>query len=161
MANVWIAQGLIDEILLEVERFFPLETGGAFFGYYSKKNDVVITHLIPAGPRAKHKKYSFEPDQSFQLEMMAELYFKHNAAIGYLGDWHSHPKHTANLSRRDEKTLLNIALSNTSKCPYPIMLIVGSLPKEWTVNCIRFVEGKHQIWPFYSCNYVPLKLKID
>jgi len=161
MANVWIAQGLIDEILLEIESFFPLETGGAFFGYYSKTNDVVITHLIPAGSRAKHKKYSFEPDQSFQLEMMAELYFKHNATISYLGDWHSHPKHKPKLSRRDEKTLLNIALTDTSKCPRPIMLIVGSLPKEWTINCVRFVEGKHQIWPFPLCKHEQLNLKVD
>jgi len=41
------------------------------------------------------------------------------------------------------------------------MLIVGSLPKEWTINCVRFVEGKHRIWPFYSCDYELLSLKID
>ena len=91
MAKVWISQKLIDDMLADVEEYFPLETGGSFFGYTSDSNDVVITHLIDAGPRAKRTKFSFEPDQGFQLPEMELLFYKHKGSVRYLGDWHSHP----------------------------------------------------------------------
>lgn len=161
MSNVWISQRLMNEMLADIEKFSPLETGGSFFGYHSKQNNVVITNLIPAGPNAKHKKYSFEPDQLFQLKIMEELYFEHNALINYLGDWHSHPSSVSCLSRRDEKTLLKIARSDTAQCPNPIMMIFGANPEKWTVNTVRFTFGKNKIWPFYQCNYEVLNLNVD
>jgi integrative and conjugative element protein (TIGR02256 family) len=161
VANIWIKQKLIDEILADIEDYSPLETGGAFFGYHSKSSDVVITHLIPAGPNAKHKRYSFEPDQEFQLKLMEELYYEKNASVSYLGDWHSHPTNVSNLSRRDERTLLNIALSASAQCQHPIMMIFGSCPEKWTINTVKFTEGKRYFWPLYKCNYETMTLIVD
>ena len=161
MVNAWISQKLVDEMLAEIEKFSPLETGGSFFGYHSKISDTVITHLIPAGPNAKHNRYSFEPDQKFQLKLMEELYFEGNAPISYLGDWHSHPNNFPSLSRRDEKTLLNIALSDSAQCQHPIMMIFGSCPEKWTINTVKFTEGKRYFWPLYKCNYEKMTLIVD
>ena len=145
VANIWINQKLIDEILADIENYSPLETGGAFFGYHSKNSDVVITHLIPVGPNAKHKRYSFEPDQEFQLKLMEELYFEKNASISYLGDWHSHPTN----------------VSDSAQCQHPIMMIFGSCPEKWTINTVKFTEGKRYFWPLYKCNYEQMIMIID
>lgn len=161
MANIWISQCFINEIINEIEVYSPLETGGAFFGYIAENGDVVVTDLISAGPGAKRRKYSFEPDQEYQLTEIERLFILSNGKTTYLGDWHSHPTNSPVLSRKDEKTLLNIALSAEARCPHPIMVVVGSHPEKWSFNCVMFKHGKRQIWPFYSCHYGALSLCID
>lgn len=161
MAKVWISQKLFDDMLADVEEYLPLETGGSFFGYTSDSNDVVITHLIDAGPRAKRTKFSFEPDQDFQLPEMERLFYKHKGSVRYLGDWHSHPCSSPALSRRDEKTLLNVALSDEAQCPHPIMMIIGSFQGEWSFNCVRFKQGRKILWPFFSCEYEKSTVIVD
>ena len=161
MANLWLSQCFINEIINEVEAFAPLETGGAFFGYFADNGDVVVTDLIDAGSDAKRSRYSFEPDQDYQLAEIERLFILSNGKTTYLGDWHSHPNSFPSLSRKDEKTLLNIALSTEARCPYPVMVVVGSHPEEWSFNCVKFISGKKKIRPFYSCNVETLTLAID
>lgn len=161
MAKVWISQNHIDRMIAEIEVFAPLETGGAFFGYISLENNVVITDLIDAGVGAKRGRYSFEPEQDYQLAEMERLYRLSNGKTTYLGDWHSHPANAPALSRRDERTLLKIASSEQAKCPAPVMMIIGSHPEKWLVNCVRFVKGRKRIWPFYSCEYESLEVMVD
>jgi len=161
MEKVWISQGLMDAIIVEIESYAPLETGGSFFGYYAENDDIVITQLIDAGPKAKHKKFSFEPDQDFQLSEMEKIYFENDGLLSYLGDWHSHPVSSSFLSRRDEKTLLNIALSESAKCNKPLMIVFGALPTKWTANVVRFSEGIRYFGPFYKCKYESLILIVD
>lgn len=148
-------------MIVEVESFFPQETGGSFFGYTATNNDVVITHLVAAGPNAKRTQYSFEPDQTYQLKEMEKLFYEQDSKLSYIGDWHSHPNNSAALSRKDEKTLLNIALAKESQCSYPIMLIIGFYPDQTDINCVRFVSGRKLIWPFGFCKYEQLNLTVD
>ena len=70
MASIWISQSYIDVIIADIEAFAPLETGGAFFGYVASDGDVVVTDLISAGDSAKRNRYSFEPEQDYQLTQM-------------------------------------------------------------------------------------------
>lgn len=161
MANIWISQCFINEIIHEIEAFAPIETGGTFFGYFADNGDIVVTDLIDAGPDAKRSRYSFEPDQEYQLAEIKRLFILSGGKTTYLGDWHSHPNSSPVLSRKDEKTLLNIALSTQAQCPNPIMVVVGSHPEHWSFNCVKFVQGERKIWPFYSCHYESLHLIID
>ena len=161
MDKVWIRQELMDAIIAEIESYAPLETGGAFFGYHADNNDIVVTQLISAGPNAKHKKFSFEPDQEYQLSQMEQIYFENEGKLSYLGDWHSHPVSSSFLSRRDEKTLLNIALTEAAKCSKPLMMVFGALPAKWTANAVRFAEGMMYFGPFYKCKYESLILVVD
>lgn len=161
MANIWISQAYIDEIIADIETFAPFETGGAFFGYVASDGDVVVTDLISAGDSAKRNRYSFEPEQDYQLTQMERLFELSNGKTTYLGDWHSHPVSSPALSRRDERTLLNVALSGEAQCPNPVMMIIGFHPEKWSVNCVKFVAGRKRIWPFYACEYEPLTLNID
>ncbi|MDP4535580.1 Mov34/MPN/PAD-1 family protein [Alkalimonas collagenimarina] len=161
MANVWISQLCVDNLLREIEKFSPLETGGSFFGYVGDNGDVVITDLIHAGPKAKRRRYSFEPDQVFQHAEMARLFELNGGRTSYLGDWHSHPLSSPELSLRDERTLLKVACSADAQCPHPIMMVIGYFPEQWTINCVRFKHGKKMIWPFFSCHYETLNVIFD
>ena len=161
MPNVWIRQSLLEQMISEVEFYSPLETGGSFFGYAAANNDVVITHLVAAGPNAKRTPNSFEPDQTYQLSEMEKLFYEKDSKLSYIGDWHSHPNNSPALSRKDEKTLLNIALVKESQCPYPIMLIIGFYPDRTDINCVRFLSGRKLIWPFGFCKYEHLNLIVD
>lgn len=161
MANIWISQQFIDEIITDIEKYAPLETGGIFFGYCADNGDVVVTDLIDAGADAKRSGYSFEPEQEYQLAEIERLFILSNGKTTYLGDWHSHPDSSPVLSRKDEITLLKIALSTEARCPAPIMVVVGSQPEKWSFNCVKFIHGKKKMWPFYSCHYETLRLIID
>lgn len=158
MKKVWIPQILINEMIDKIERYAPLETGGSFFGYLSEDSDLVITHLIEAGPFAKRTAFSFEPDQKYQLQIMEELFFESGKSLSYLGDWHSHPSSSADLSLRDRRTLAKIAKSSEAKCPQPIMMVFGLYPKKWSVNCVRFKEETQYFFVFNSCEYETLEI---
>lgn len=161
MSRIWISQEFIDTIITEIESYFPLETGGALFGYQTENGDIVVTHLISAGSNAIHKKLSFEPDQEYQLAQMEIIYYESKGVLTYLGDWHSHPVSSPLLSRRDEKTLLNIAYSESAKCSKPIMIIFGAFPEKWSINAVRFTEGVNYFGPFYKCKHEQLVLIFD
>lgn len=131
----------------------PLETGGVLMGYIATNGDVVVTDIIGPGDNAIHKKYSFYPDQDFQLKKIERIYFESSKSNTYLGDWHSHPHSKPSLSNRDKKTLGNIASDQGSQNNNPVMVVLGSHPDEWTVNSVQFISvTKKYWWPFNSYN---------
>lgn len=158
MKKVWIPRILLSEMTDEIERYAPLETGGSFFGYHSDDNDIVITHRIEAGPFAKRTIRSFEPDQTYQLRTMEKLFYESGKSLSYLGDWHSHPSSSAQLSLRDRRTLGKIAKSPDAKCPQPIMMVFGLYPKKWDINCVQFKDKKQYFFVFSSCEYEILEI---
>ena len=80
--------------------------------------------------------------------------------VTYLGDWHSHPSSTSSLSLLDKRTLTKIATTDEANCKNPIMLILGKKPEKWSANVVKFLSGKLFVWPFVSCNYEPLDIKV-
>lgn len=158
MKKVWIPQILLSEMTDEIGRYVPLETGGSFFGYHSDDNEIVITQLIKAGPFAKRTICSFEPDQNYQLQTMEELFYESNKSLSYLGDWHSHPSSSSELSSRDRRTLATIAKAPEARCSQPIMMVFGSYPEKWTVKCVRFKNYSRYMLIFDSCEYETLQL---
>ncbi|UTW02813.1 Mov34/MPN/PAD-1 family protein [Amphritea atlantica] len=159
--KLWLPKELHDEIISEIEHWHPYETGGVLMGYTGSNGDVVVTYLIPCGENSVHKRMSFEPDQEFQLQKISKIYTESSGNITYLGDWHSHPKSTSELSSADKRTLTKVALTKASKCPYPVMMIFAEIPSRWTVNVVRFVKGRRSIWPFSYCNYEKIDCVID
>ena len=74
----------------EARRCLPNETGGAFMGYWSDPNTVVITDVIGPGPNAKHTRYSFHPDVEYHAAEIDRIYSQSGRINTYLGDWHTH-----------------------------------------------------------------------
>ena len=155
--TLWISKQIFQKMLADAEKWSPYETGGVFMGYTADDHDLVVTDLIDAGDHAKHKKFRFQPDQDYQLEQIARIYKESKGTVTYLGDWHTHPNSTPNLSLLDKRTLTKIALTPASKNTQPIMVILGSMPIKWTLNAVQFVSGSLRVWPFSRCIYTGIR----
>lgn len=105
----WFTDPLVAELLKMAEKALPWETGGLLLGYRVSDSEVVVNQIIGPGPRAVHRLDSFNPDAAWQAGEIAERYADAGRNLDYLGDWHTHPQGSANLSRRDRKTLRLIA----------------------------------------------------
>lgn len=130
---IWISQIEIDRCLAEADEYFPRETGGAFMGYWSDEHQVVVTAMIAAGPQARHNRNSFQPDQQWQVDHIAEHYDRSGRMDGYLGDWHTHPHApSAQLSTMDLATLRRIVRERRARAPRPISVIFFGQPLQWS-----------------------------
>lgn len=124
----------------ESERWSPKETGGVLMGYWSDR-DVVLTDIIGPGPKAVHRRYSFTPDSKWQENEIARIYEESGRVITYLGDWHSHPYGTQELSIKDLVTLLRVAIHKPARAPKPIMGILHNNP-QWELSVRRVAFSK-------------------
>lgn len=131
--RVWIQQSLLDGLVAEANRLYPDETGGVLLGYRANGgSDTVIAAVTGPGPRAMHARNSFIPDYDYQEARIAELYLASGRRYAYLGDWHTHPDSmTAKLSRKDRRTLAEIATYVDARNPHPVMGILAGTRGNW------------------------------
>jgi integrative and conjugative element protein (TIGR02256 family) len=138
MSVTWISNTLREALFSEVERAFPLETGGILMGY-ATENISVISTIIGPGPEAIHGPNSFAPDYDYHESEVARVYESSQRKWSYLGDWHSHPRQIhASLSKKDIQTLRRIASFKEARVNRPLMLIVTGEPSIWTINVWRW-----------------------
>jgi integrative and conjugative element protein (TIGR02256 family) len=132
---VWILKQTYDLCVADAEFHYPRETGGAFMGYWPNSNEVVITAVIGPGPKASHRKHSFEPDQAWQIRQIADHYARSSRTEGYVGDWHSHPGASAAVpSYVDKATLQKIIRSRRARAPRPLCAIFYGRPGQWACD---------------------------
>jgi integrative and conjugative element protein (TIGR02256 family) len=137
------------QCVLEATLLSPRETGGTFMGYWSAcGNEVVITRLIAAGPRALHARTAFEPDQQWQLREIARHYSASGRREGYLGDWHSHPGATSGkLSGIDRSVLHRIIRTREARTPRPISVVYWGVPGHWQASAWVAALSGAAPWP--------------
>lgn len=121
----WFTRSALRSITNEHARHQRLETGGVLFGYWSGSDEVVVTDATGAGPRARHAAAAYEPDTAHDATEIARLYEASGRLHTYLGDWHSHPSGDVHLSRRDRRTLRDIARYDEARAPTPLMAVLG------------------------------------
>ncbi len=119
-------------MLNEAERMYAKETGGLLMGY-KVGDDTYITEIVGPGPKAKHEKSGFTPDDSFQEKEMARFFYSTEGKVSYLGDWHTHPNSSAHLSELDKQTLREISFYEPSQIREPLMMVIGLSPFELRV----------------------------
>jgi len=138
--KVWIKEKLLSKIIEETNLWIPVETGGMLVGYKDLAGDIVIANIIEGGDKAHRELDYFNPDTEFQQPKLSRIYKNSNSLVTYLGDWHSHPKSSAYMSKLDRKTMRRIVNKKTSMQANPIFLIIGTSPFE--VKCWRYEELK-------------------
>lgn len=132
----------------EADLHYPLETGGIMLGW--ENGDIVVSNIIGPGPRAVHRRASFDPDTEWQDHQLAEKYEASGRTLVYLGDWHTHPGGAPTPSRRDRKTLATIAGYPAARCAAPIMVILGQGDDGlWTPASHRLVPRRSRLCPAY------------
>lgn len=147
-SQLWIGCDAIASLESEATRRTPAETGGILLGYWAEDGrDCVVTHVIGPGPNAIHCETRFAPDHAYQVGEIGRLYEQSGRLLHYLGDWHSHPGGTGELSEQDRRTLRTIARARAARVRRPIMLILAGGPV-WKPHCWRYRRLRY--WPLIS-----------
>jgi integrative and conjugative element protein (TIGR02256 family) len=142
----WLPIAARDEIVDKAQRAGKVETGGILLGYWAANStQPVICNIVGPGPKADHQPTRFRPDQGFHLKEIARAYRESNGSVRYLGDWHSHPQGTTELSARDVRTLGRISRYAAARVTTPLMLITAGPP--WAVEVWLATRPLCRIWP--------------
>lgn len=110
--------------MAEARRWKIRETGGALLGWRDG-TDSVVARVLGPGPKAVHRRHSFEPDGEWQNRRGAAIYRASGRTIAYLGDWHTHPLGSPRPSKQDKDTALLIADDADFRTPTPLYAIIG------------------------------------
>ena len=103
------------------------ETGGVVAGIWDRESKTIyVTNCIGPPIDSAQERYGFIRGAAGLQESLAELSRISAGNVGYVGEWHTHPKgHSSRLSE-DDKRFLNTMRINTSLEDSPaIMIVVG------------------------------------
>ena len=120
-----------DEVELSLRELrrktLPNETGGVLLGYFDLNiQAVVIVTALPAPPDSKGSPGGFERGTEGLRERIAEVARRTAGIVGYIGEWHSHPRgHSAQPSSDDLTQLGHLAEQMANEGLPAIQLIVG------------------------------------
>ncbi len=105
----------------------PNETGGVLLGYYDFNiKAVVIVTCLPAPPDSTASQGAFKRGIAGLADAVNEASRRTAGIVGYIGEWHSHPRgHTATPSRDDFVQLVHLALGMSDDGLPAVQLIVG------------------------------------
>jgi integrative and conjugative element protein (TIGR02256 family) len=120
--SVWIDERARAVIETEAVSRARAETGGALFGFGSDYELVVVCAYGP-GPRAKHRRHSFEPHPATTDALMRAVRNSSERRYRYLGSWHSHPGGAPRPSGTDVLTTEYVANESEVRLPRPLVMI--------------------------------------
>lgn len=105
----------------------PNETGGVLLGYYDYNiKALIVVAALPAPPDSRSTPGSFERGVEGLKEAVDEGTRRTGGIVGYIGEWHSHPRgHSAVPSRDDWIQLIHLALGMGDDGLPGVQLIVG------------------------------------
>ena len=114
----------------------PNETGGVLLGYHDfNVGAIVLVDALPAPSDSHASPASFERGTSGLVRAVQEASARTAGIVGYVGEWHSHPRgHSAKPSRDDLIQLVELSLGMHSDGLPALQLIVGE-------NDIQVLQG--------------------
>lgn len=158
--TVWISQDLMQTCMDGASRFYSMETGGTFMGWWVDHSTAVVTAVVGPGPDAHHSRHHFEPDQIWQLAQIAKHYEASDRRETYLGDWHSHPDAmSGSLSWTDRCVLRRIIGTRAARCSEPLMAVLWGAPDTWkTTMWYSRTRQRSVLWDKLVITEATLKL---
>jgi integrative and conjugative element protein (TIGR02256 family) len=143
LTTIWLPREVLENMALIATAAADDETGGMLIGYegVNRSDDIVVTGLIGAGPRAEHREYGFNPDGRWQRRQLARLYVESGRIATFLGDWHSHPHGLPMPSETDIETAARTAANPRARAPRPLTVIIGRDEGDWMAAGFRYVDG--------------------
>lgn len=144
--TLWIANACHAEMLKLAQHHYPFETGGMLLGYQADNGEAVVKAIIGPGPKARHGRFRFCPDADYQQEKLESHFARTDGQETYLGDWHTHPRGLAVLSRLDKRTLARIATTPSSGTVQPIMMVLSGGQWNWQTIGARFITTRDRLF---------------
>ncbi|SCK11175.1 integrative and conjugative element protein, VC0181 family [Variovorax sp. HW608] len=124
---IFLDEGLIKLLQAAREEALPAETGGVLLGYIDfNVNAIVVVDALAAPPDSEGTTMSFERGVAGLSALVEEASRRTAGIVGYIGEWHSHPRgHPASPSRADLIQLAELALRMDEDGLPVLQLIVG------------------------------------
>lgn len=139
--DVFVDEGLLLTLRAMRRTQLPAETGGVLVGYYDFNiMAVIIVAALSAPPDSKGSRSGFERGTEGLRERIAEISRRTNGVVGYVGEWHSHPRgHSARPSTADLTQLAHLAKQMADEGLPAVQLIVG----EKDISLIQGTVANH------------------
>lgn len=118
------------------EDALPSETGGVLLGYFDLVNHrVYVVDALPAPADSLRGRAEFARGAEGLQQKVEEALERTAHVVGYIGEWHSHPRGVApDPSRQDIRLLVHLALMLRQDGLPVLMLIVGEADEQWLVG---------------------------
>lgn len=125
--NILFDEGLQAKLHAERERNLPKETGGVLLGYFDQMlKSIFIVDALMAPPDSQADVTGFTRGRQGLKEQLDECARRTANVVGYVGEWHSHPRgSSARSSQLDVELLAHLVLKMTLDGLPALMLIVG------------------------------------
>ena len=124
--SVRFANGIVQGIQQAAKKAGRNETGGVFTGVVNHKTKTIhITGLISAPPDSRGNPICFVRGVQGLPDKVFDVYDGSGGQLGYVGEWHSHPKGPHGLSEIDMDTIRKFKSEFKSlPTPLPVFLTI-------------------------------------
>jgi integrative and conjugative element protein (TIGR02256 family) len=138
MELVW-DEGLRTKMRAMREQGLPRETGGVLLGHFDLMNSrVYVVDALPAPADSVKSSAEFARGVEGLASKVDESLARTANIVGYVGEWHSHPRGVeADPSGKDIRLLVHLALMLRQDGLPALMLIVGESSEQWVVGAVR------------------------
>ncbi|MBI4996669.1 MAG: Mov34/MPN/PAD-1 family protein [Rhodocyclales bacterium] len=125
--DLFVDAGVYDKMKSLRKERLPNETGGILLGYHDfNVNAVVVVDALPAPTDSEASPGSFERGLEGVTDAVLEARRRTAGVVGYIGEWHSHPRgYSAHPSGDDKFQLAYLTLGLALEGLPAVMLIVG------------------------------------
>ncbi|HMF58029.1 MAG TPA: Mov34/MPN/PAD-1 family protein [Pyrinomonadaceae bacterium] len=105
--QVRIRSQTVREMRERLQRAAPKETGGLMIGVaHSKRRIIYVTRIIDAPPDSKGTSSGFRRGTRRLPQAVDAIKKASGGLLGYVGDWHTHPRGSGRISTTDIKAML-------------------------------------------------------
>ena len=125
--NIYIDVGIQEKMHSQREASLPKETGGVLLGYYDFNiNAIVVVDALPAPKDSKASTGYFERGLHGVVESVVKASQRTAGIVGYIGEWHSHPRGADVMPSNEDKFQLAYLTQGLAEEGLPaVMLIIG------------------------------------
>ena len=133
---------LMENIIQECSNANGQETGGILMGYYTRRHDCAVVTDVTGPPEdSKRARATFYRGVRGLQAWIGRLWREKRHY--YLGEWHYHPGGTATPSPTDDNQMRSISTDKKTRCPEPVLLLVGGNPSEhWETRAYVYPREK-------------------
>lgn len=145
LKNIWISEKEVKKVINFSNDSYPFETGGILVGVM-KDNIPWITHIEQIiSSKKKYNRYNIL--KGARPKIISRLR-KLDRRIGYIGEWHSHPKNIG-LSYTDKQSINRISRDSSANCKSPIIMIIKNSSSGNTIEIKQLLKNR-----FYNLSYI-------
>lgn len=130
--RAWLSEGARHELEQAAAAVHPSETGGILVGVHTAGSRPWMVRAIEIPSRNSGNSHYVVPPHR-RRQVVQRLRREHDARLGYLGEWHSHPLDVA-ASATDLDSIRAIAGDPVAGCTRPVLLVARRFGGGYTLD---------------------------